>query len=341
VTSNPSDSPGPVRALRRIGLWGAPSSGKSTFLAALNVATMRSEQDLMMFGVDEDSTEFLVNNTHMLTRERKFPPASQSLVSLSWAIHMQTEVVVPARFGKTSRRQVPLQLNIDVLDAPGVTFGDTRGTASAAGASRLGLHSDEMSTSVAPEEQVIDHLSGADGLLLLFDPMREQATGDAFNYFQGTLLRIAQRRLSSARAAGQRLPQYVAVCVTKFDDPAVYRLARRTGYVSIGGDDHMFPRVQDGDAEEFFGDLCRQPGPGNADLVSLGLRRFFRPDRIRYFISSSIGFYLDSKIGRFRDQDFWNVVPGSDGKSEIRGPIHPINLVEPLLWLGQSLAGGT
>ena len=74
TTSNRTTAPGPVRSLGRVGLWGAPGSGKTTFLAALNIAVNRARnQDLMIFGVDDVSTDFLVQNTAMLTQERRFP----------------------------------------------------------------------------------------------------------------------------------------------------------------------------------------------------------------------------------------------------------------------------
>ena len=46
-----------------IGLWGAPACGKTTFLAALYTAVSRSSQDLNIFGVDDMSTEFMVEST--------------------------------------------------------------------------------------------------------------------------------------------------------------------------------------------------------------------------------------------------------------------------------------
>ena len=53
-------SPQAMRSLGRIGLWGAPGSGKTTFLAALNIAVNQAAaRELMIFGVDDASTDFL------------------------------------------------------------------------------------------------------------------------------------------------------------------------------------------------------------------------------------------------------------------------------------------
>ena len=283
-----------MRSLGRIGLWGAPGCGKTTFLAALNIAVSRSAtQELMIFGVDDASTDFLVDNTARLTGERRFPDATVSGNQYSWIMRMETQVPERRRFRQTMTT-VPLELNLDLLDEPGRVFKDTQdepGAAVGSGGSDLGFDDEDdtgTDTDVglpATEESVMDRLASCDGLLLLFDPTREWKGGDAFNYFQGTLLRIAQRRMIDQATPGGRLPQYVAVCATKFDHPDVYRRAKNRGYRSFSvTDPFMFPRVPDELAEKFFVELVRQSERGNADLVANGLRRYFEPDR---FDSSS------------------------------------------------------
>lgn len=135
---------------------------------------------------------------------------------------------------------------------------------------------------------------------------------------------------------GAKLPHYVAVCVTKFDDPMVYRFARLNGYRNYDENDpYLFPRVHDDDAEGFFKQLCDTSPMGDADLICNALTRYFQPERIRYFITSAIGFYRQG--GRFRDDDYQNAVEQGGGTYKIRGQIHPINVLEPILWLGQSV----
>lgn len=346
--------PGPVRSLGRIGLWGAPGSGKTTFLAALQIAVNRSQdRNLMIFGVDDSSTDFLVENTAMLTQQRRFPGATELQQQLSWVLQLQTEVPLRRPLRRTVMTPVPLELNIDLLDAPGREFASTPnltdegGPRSGAGGA-LGFDDDEDdyeedggsgAGSVVAEDNLMDSMAGCDGLLLLFDPIREWQEGDAYNYFQGTLLRIAQRRMAERTRPGSKLPHYVAVCVTKFDEPDIYRRARINGYRSFATDDPaMFPRVREEDAERFFAELCREGSRGDADLVRNALHRYFEPDRVRFFVTSAIGFYLGKRSTRFQEQDFQNAVQEPGGEFRIRGPIHPINVVEPLVWLGRSLA---
>lgn len=347
--TNPNGQPVASRGLSRVGLWGAPSSGKTTYLAALNVAVQLAAADeLMIYGTDDASTDFLVDNTARLTRDRHFPPPTAVEQQLSWVVNMNVDAPVRRRFRRTQLETAPFQLNLDLLDEPGEVYNSSRDgipPVGAGGGTPLGFddeddgEDDAPGTGAATEESVMDDLAGCDGLLLLFDPTKEWEDGDAYNYFQGTLLRIAQRRLSGRTDPGARLPHYVAVCVTKFDHPDVYWHAKKRGYRSFDPDDpYLFPRVPNELAEKFFADLVHETERGNANLMPNALRRYFYPDRVRFFVVSAIGFYLSRKVNRFQDQNFMNTVAEPGGGPRIRGAIHPINVVEPLVWLGRSLA---
>jgi energy-coupling factor transporter ATP-binding protein EcfA2 len=336
-------APAPRRSMGRIGLWGPPTSGKTTYLAALNMAVLQyRERQMRLFGTDDDSTAFLRVNTASLTRDRVFPEATTMGKQLSWVLSMDQEIQVPKKpFGKKSVT-VPVDINLDLLDEPGARFSDVPAEAAGSGESDPNLFDDEDEDERPsdPSREVMDQLSGCDGLMLLFDPTREWEKGDMFNYTQGTLLEIAQRRMRGRAEADGRLPHYVAVLVTKFDHPDVYRRAKQGGYRTQSPDDpHFFPRVPDEFAEEFFVNLVKESPRGNAELLPNALRNFFRPERIQFFVTSAIGFYLRKGASRFQEQDFMNVVSTGSGKFQIRGSIHPVNVVEPLLWLGERLSG--
>ena len=107
------------------------------------------------------------------------------------------------------------------------------------------------------------------------------------------------------------LPHHVAVCVTKFDEPRVLATARRMGVVTTDPEDpYGFPRVRDGDARRVFAKLCN----GDGEMVLNTMDRTFRRDRVRYFVTSAIGFPADP------------------------GPVNPINVAEPVLWLAEQIA---
>ena len=78
---------------------------------------------MIIVGVDDDSTEFLARNTSTLTSSRRFPPATAAHQELGWTLSMPIQVPGPrTRLGKRTVQTVPLQFNIDLLDAPGGHF---------------------------------------------------------------------------------------------------------------------------------------------------------------------------------------------------------------------------
>ncbi|MGA2830291.1 MAG: hypothetical protein ABSF03_29755, partial [Streptosporangiaceae bacterium] len=180
-----SGGPQGIRALGRIGLWGAPTCGKTTFLAALNIAVSQAAaQELMIFGVDDASTDFLVDNTAKLTSERKFPAGTiYSGNQYSWVLRMETQVPERRRFGRQTMTTVPLEMNLDLMDEPGRVFKDVQRepdpAAPGGGGQNLGfdddggIDADSDAGTVVTEDSVMDQLASCDGLLLLFDPTRE------------------------------------------------------------------------------------------------------------------------------------------------------------------------
>jgi hypothetical protein len=331
----------PVQAAGKIGLWGAPTSGKTTFLAALSIAaTRKRDQRIQLFGADDASTHFLIEQTALLTSDLRFPPATNQESHLNWVMHMDADAQV-RRFGRNWTDKVRFAFDLDFLDVPGRVY-DPRAGAPAAGSPHLfGDEADQASAvgTSGDDEAFLHDLASCDGLVLLFDPTNEWQKNEVFHYFHGTLLKIAQRRLRDPARTTNLLPQYVAVCTTKFDHNDVYRKACEMGFVSPSIDERLFPKVSDRRAEEFFVAIGKESKLSNADLVRDTLRNFFEEGRVQFFVTSAIGFRVDS-TGRFDEWDFENVDERSGPSPRIRGPIYPINVIEPQMWLGQKLAGG-
>ena len=328
--TTPTEVPVAVpRGLRRVGLWGATASGKSTFLSALFIAAMRSPAELRVRGANDESTDFLIRNTHILNAQHRFPPPTSAQQPLSWTLQMSVPNLARSRW-RRGPATVPFDFRIDLQDAPGRAYAAVAAPESEP--DRLDLDLDGSGGDIP---DVASYLASCQGLLLLIDPIRERETGDAHEYFHGTLLRIAQR---VEVALGQRLPHYVAVCITKFDDPGVFRFARDNEFLSYSEyDPMMFPRVHDDEAERFMRDMLAGAPASDVELVLGALRQYFYAERIRYFVTSAVGFFVGPSA-EFREDDFQNVVPVEDGKSGIRGQLHPINVAEPLLWLGERIA---
>jgi hypothetical protein len=330
VTILPDDGPRPRRARRTIGLWGAPGSGKTTFLAALYTAMARSRLDISIVGSDEESTDFLIKNNTML-HEHRFPSATQVVTSYSWDVNATGAHRPAGRPGAASI--TPVQFSIDLKDAPGKIHENQSGPmepdVELPPVGLAGRHE-------LDGEDMMDYLASCNGLLLLVDPVREQKSGDTNEYFQGTMLKIAQRGRRPG-SASLKLPHYVAVCITKFDHPEVYGFARRHSFRTYRDDDaYQFPRVHSKDAEDFFRELGKSTDRSDADLICNALGKYFEPERVQYFVTSAIGFYCNGT--RFREEDRDNIIDQPGGKPQIRGQIYPINVLEPILWLGQNIA---
>ncbi|WP_433222062.1 hypothetical protein [Microtetraspora malaysiensis] len=314
--------PEPIRRRpdHNISMWGAPSSGKTTLLAALFIALTKRNDDWKIVGSDPASSDYLVEKTNALSRGKVFPEASTDLERYHWTLIGPA----PQKTGPWSRKAKPgppARIGLSMIDAPGGLFAP-------AGPDNL------------RREELLDDLERSRGIVFLFDPIREFTFGDAFDHMHAPLSRLAERMLASGEFADGKLPHHIAVCVTKFDDPRVLETADKRRLLTVDLDDpYQMPRVASENVRELFHELCQVSASGNADMVLNALDQFFHPDRIRFFATSSIGFYVDQRARRFDWDDFQNLVPGEAGEgSRIRGRLHPINVVEPMLWLGQRLA---
>jgi hypothetical protein len=323
----------------RIGLWGAPQSGKTTFLAALRVAVDRGESDWWLHGNDNASTDFLTEMTHQLVRRKQFPPATLTLPpNLQWVFRGEREVRRKTRLGLGRTERENTEILIDLLDAPGGMFNGSSGRPQEGVSGKVQFDERAGPATLSEEERLLDHFASCDGLIYLFDPTRERSRRDSYDYFQRTAMQLAQR--TAGRSRDRFLPHHLAVCITKFDHPHVYLPAHRLGYADYTATTEGFPTVPDDLAAELFTQLCEYDVENSAVLLDKGIRTLFSPARTRYFMTSAVGFYLDPKVRRFQPNHPWNVVEetGPGGEStRVLGPIHPINVVEPLVWLATTV----
>ncbi|WP_307801905.1 hypothetical protein [Microbispora triticiradicis] len=318
--------PKPGRPAHDIAMWGAPGSGKTTLLAALDIALMRKDDDWRIVGSDPASSEFLIERTNALSTGKVFPEASQGLEHYHWTLYGPGERH-RRRWWRRPGKPEPFEVGVGMIDAPGGLFS--------AGPRRLDYGPDVLDDL---RERMLNDLVKSLGIVFLFDPIREFERGDAFDHLHPPLKRLTERMRDLGRLTGGRLPHHVAVCVTKFDDPRVLETAEKMHLLAAEPDDpYGFPRVSHDDARDLFRQLCDLSANGNADMVLNALGRYFHPDRVRFFVTSSIGFYVHPQTKAFDWHDYQNLLP-EDDDLRIRGPIHPINVVEPMLWLGRRLA---
>jgi hypothetical protein len=116
------------------------------------------------------------------------------------------------------------------------------------------------------------------------------------------------------------------VCITKFDDDMVFTKLRKAGLVKQDTEtQEQVPYVEDTEkAFECFADRYTIPR----------IRHSFYEDRVRFFLTSSIGFYSeDGKV----DIDRCCNVSAEPGRKRILGEPIPIGIFEPLLWIQSRL----
>jgi hypothetical protein len=303
-------------------MWGAPSSGKTTFLAALSLALNRRGGDWNLAGANEASEKILIRLTAALTRGHAFPDATEAIEQYNWVLNGQVRPGKVRRFRRDKEQIVkPVRVSLDLVDASGEI-------------------TDPEQLGFSVRHDLIEHLAHCGGIVYMFDPIREFDKGDAFDHTFGMIVQLA-RRLAEEPGFDGRLPHYVAVCVTKFDEIKVFETARKLDLLMADPNDpYGFPRVDDRDARELFQKLCEVSGSGNAEMVLNALEQYFRTDRIKYFVTSAVGFYVDPRARMYDPDDPQNLLPDEKAprKARIRGPVHPINVVEPLLWLSTKLS---
>ena len=209
-----------------------------------------------------------------------------------------------------------VSFRLDLRDAPGGDFGKLY----------------DGAVDPATNSEGIDSLLTADGLIYLFDPATASADGGSIDYFSDALIALKRRGLNGGIDSDGYLKKHLAVCVTKLDDNEVFRRAAKAGliYSDKGGN----VRVPDHLAEEFFALLCRARDMERAEKILDDIKSSFRSPR--YFVASSIGFSAESQRddGQAGPLIYCdpNVEDDGDGKV-VRPPAHPINVLEPVLYL--------
>lgn len=294
-----------------LAMWGAPASGKTTFLCTLNLALQRIDSGWNLTAANSRAEELLVNTAAQLIGDGAFPAATLTPEEYPWTL--QGQVLATVRRGlRKEHEPVQVRIPLELTDWPGGTAGSDDGQL------------------IDP----LDQLLGSSGIFFMFDPVRELHEGDSYE-------RITALCSQAARVLGDsRLGQFIAVCVTKFDEPRVLEMAREMELIAADRrDPHRFPRVHDDDARKFFRHLCEASAGRNGDMVVTALERYFRPERIKYFVTSAVGFYTDPQSRTFNPDDLQNVIPvsGVTDSPQVRGSIRPINIGEPLLWLTQQI----
>lgn len=294
--------------LTTLAIWGPPGSGKTTMLAALEVAATRAGRS---FVADPGpTTDFFTKlRTDMAPPECHLPE--------------RTELPETLLVTVGARRHGPADgaFRLRIMDVAGRVTRDE-------------LSGEQGS---AERDAFLEFLTDCDGILFLVDPRREQKLKqrDTRRHFRSLLGRLAHR-------AG--LPKHVAVCVTMLDHDLLLTRATAAGWVTQDPEPPHQPRIRDRHARAFFEWLCRWPEQGGANELHETLLATFGSAALSYFVCSSVGFRLHD--GRIVSMDHdgigyphWQNISRAGDGYKLLGAMNPINVLEPIETLVAKVAG--
>jgi hypothetical protein len=279
-----------------------------------------------MLADDNASELMLIKATAALADERKFPEATQGIDYLNFSLHGVRQRMVSSGRG-LGLEDSPHTITLRVVDPRGELTRPKRVA-----------HPDRR--------ELLGALADAGGIILMFDPIRESETGDASVTTSDLIQQLTRQVAISDPGFDGRLPHHVAVCLTKFDEPRVFQTAESLKLLRYDQNDpFQFPRVDDSDAHGLLATLCSLSRSGYGDRMLNSIAQHFHPERVRFFVTSAVGFHVNPDTGRFDKGDPQNLLKTGPGladseSSTIRGPLHPINIAEPVLWLGQQESPG-
>jgi len=338
----PAGPPPGVKTIR-IGLWGATSSGKSTLIGVLPWAAARvarggtrgsQQPSWTVTGGNPSSRLALDALTEDVIVRRKFPASTQA--------NRHLNLLVRGDNGQPPPRRAVTTFAVDVLDVPGRLFGSGQ----MAGLpptpdpeQEVVFDADSRSFRAGGRDpasenraELTQHIADCDGIVLLIDPARElDGKGQAsLSYFHGMMHEVYELAHRNGRADGNRLLHQLSVCLTKFDHPQVLESAlTRPELEEMAG--HARPRIRPDVAHRYFEYLCARPDSTMRFIQDSINGRFFAR-HVRYFATSSVGFFVPEN-GRFDPRDPGNVDELDGAEPRIRGPIAPMNALEPILSL--------
>lgn len=195
----------------RIGLWGTTAVGKTTYLTMLFSQLEDSQQwDIV---VDKKTRQFIERNLYYLEEEHLFPPPTsqfKDLDILSYTLIPQNHPTIKSR------------IMLDFIDAPGEFYENIMSN----DAQVIDAHSDTETM------DIVDYLVSCDGIIFLFDPQRTNQGVQGYSTIIRNLFFELKERSKHPEVKFNRLPQYMAFCITKIDREEFWNQGENSGLTS-------------------------------------------------------------------------------------------------------------
>jgi hypothetical protein len=280
----------------RMAMLGASGSGKTTFLvvAALRMFTTdrgdRLDLDLPGIVLDDlaispgsqEARAFMRHAGAVLLERRRFP--SGTIKAGDVRLHVEARCTARRRRRWWARRPAwRIAFDLEAHD-------------------RLGGDYTDFATQPAVVADAVRNVADAQSIVFLLDLSSPRATADSARCLAEF---IPLLRAGTPGGKAERLPHFVAVCVSKCDLPSVRdRVVGPHGRKSADVADNLRTLADDDrDIREAL------------DILGT----WFRPERVRCFATTSLGWAHDGD------------------PSVVRSRVEPVNVWEPMVWLASSV----
>jgi len=308
----------------RIGIWGSPKSGRTTFLTVLGMfftewTDGRPGEQWRVQPVNEPTAAFISDCVAALAREKKLPQATipGEPKPLAFRLEGRRRHTIPPLHWLPPQRLAEITLTI-----PDRSGGDLAPGSQSAGASAT---------------------AEADVLVYFFDPTHDVQPvlpkWHSADYLTTVLTELGLAAATGADRLDQPiLTKHIAVCVPKLDNQRVFDAAREYGYLETDPRSGL-PWVPPRHARRFFEAITYDQESIQADYLRRELSRSFDQKMMSFHALSSVGFWVPEG-GQFDPGDVCNVVmePGAESADEpgtLRGQVRPVHILDPLISLVQ------
>lgn len=221
----PEGNYGSSQDLIKLGLWGGPRSGKTTYLTMLQDSIQRGGSYLKIIDMDSEARRFVQYNSRLIANG-KFPPATDP------AQNYRPNMMTYRLMNSASLRRIEIPLNF--VDAPGEFYIQMANYEEVDWQAEPVEEADREAEPVEEDDSssisirgYIDYLIQCDGLIFMLSP---DAPRDGSESYRNLLPRLFQVLRARARRLEKyskldnqgRLKQFIAFCVSKADRAEVW-----------------------------------------------------------------------------------------------------------------------